>query len=50
MQIFTKPIFEEPTFFLEVMHRAGAEGFGVGNITALARSIEFQNRQSCDQT
>uniref|UniRef100_A0A6A7G3T8 4-hydroxyphenylpyruvate dioxygenase-like protein n=1 Tax=Hirondellea gigas TaxID=1518452 RepID=A0A6A7G3T8_9CRUS len=39
MQIFTEPIFERPTFFMEVVQRCGAAGFGVGNITALARSI-----------
>lgn len=39
MQVFTTPIFEEDTFFLEVIQRCGARGFGAGNITALAKSI-----------
>jgi len=39
MQVFTHPIFERDTFFLEIIHRKGAKGFGVGNVTALARSI-----------
>lgn len=39
MQIFTFPLFERDTFFLEVIQRKGARGFGVGNVTALARSI-----------
>lgn len=42
LQIFTKPLFAQETFFLELVHRAGAEGFGVGNITALARSIALE--------
>lgn len=39
MQVFTHPIFERDTFFLEVIQRRGATGFGVGNVTALARSV-----------
>uniref|UniRef100_A0A8C4WEL9 4-hydroxyphenylpyruvate dioxygenase n=1 Tax=Gopherus evgoodei TaxID=1825980 RepID=A0A8C4WEL9_9SAUR len=38
MQIFTKPIFPEETFFLELIERRGAAGFGEGNIRALWRS------------
>lgn len=40
LQIFTLPLFEQETFFLEVVQRQGARGFGAGNVTALARSIE----------
>jgi 4-hydroxyphenylpyruvate dioxygenase-like putative hemolysin len=39
MQVFTYPIFDKDTFFLEVIQRRGARGFGVGNVTALARSV-----------
>jgi len=41
IQIFTKPMFgsQEDTFFLEILERRGARGFGAGNITALAKSI-----------
>ena len=39
IQIFTKPMFKEDTFFLEILERRGARGFGAGNITALAKSI-----------
>jgi len=39
MQVFTHPIFDKDTFFLEVIQRRGARGFGVGNVTALARSV-----------
>ncbi|XP_070540735.1 4-hydroxyphenylpyruvate dioxygenase-like protein [Ptychodera flava] len=40
MQVFTQPIFEENTFFLEVIQRHGATGFGAGNISALWRSVQ----------
>jgi len=39
LQTFTKPLFEKETFFLEVIQRRGARGFGTGNILALAQSI-----------
>ncbi|KAM9336917.1 4-hydroxyphenylpyruvate dioxygenase-like protein [Symphorus nematophorus] len=40
LQVFTKPIFEEDTFFLELIERRGATGFGEGNIRALWRSVQ----------
>jgi 4-hydroxyphenylpyruvate dioxygenase-like putative hemolysin len=47
IQIFTKPLFYPPqnTFFLEILERRGARGFGSGNITALAQSIILQQQQ-----
>ena len=30
---------------MEVVQRQGARGFGAGNVTALARSIEEERRQ-----
>ena len=41
VQVFTKPVFgpKQDTFFLEVLERRGAKGFGAGNISALAQSI-----------
>ena len=45
MQIFSEPLFQEDTFFMEVLERQGARGFGQGNITALARSIIADQRQ-----
>ncbi|XP_037547418.1 4-hydroxyphenylpyruvate dioxygenase-like protein [Nematolebias whitei] len=39
LQVFTKPIFAEDTFFLELIERRGATGFGEGNIRALWRSV-----------
>ncbi|ESO86490.1 hypothetical protein LOTGIDRAFT_167006 [Lottia gigantea] len=40
MQKFTKPIFKEETFFLEIIQRHGATGFGFGNVMALCRAVE----------
>ena len=47
IQIFTRPLFYPPqnTFFLEILERRGARGFGSGNITALAKSIILQQQQ-----
>jgi 4-hydroxyphenylpyruvate dioxygenase-like putative hemolysin len=45
MQIFTNSIFEDDTFILEIIQRKGASGFGVGNITALTRSIIAFNKE-----
>ncbi|OXB68519.1 hypothetical protein ASZ78_000456 [Callipepla squamata] len=40
MQIFTHPIFSEETFFLELIERHGAPGFGEGNIRALWKAVQ----------
>ena len=41
LQIFTKPIEDRPTFFIEVIQRVnGATGFGKGNFMSLFESIE----------
>ena len=50
MQIFTKPIFDRDTFFLEIIQRCGATGFGAGNITALWRAVEYymQNNKASE--
>jgi 4-hydroxyphenylpyruvate dioxygenase len=41
MQIFTQPIFEQPTFFLEfIERRQQAKGFGQGNFKALFEAVE----------
>ena len=40
LQKFTKCIFDKNTFFLEIIQRVGARGFGSGNITALWRSVQ----------
>ncbi len=42
LQIFSRPIQDRPTVFLEVIQRHGARGFGVGNFKALFESIEIE--------
>jgi 4-hydroxyphenylpyruvate dioxygenase len=42
LQIFSRPIQDRPTMFLEVIQRRGARGFGVGNFKALFESIELE--------
>jgi 4-hydroxyphenylpyruvate dioxygenase len=42
LQIFSRPIQDRPTMFLEVIQRHGARGFGVGNFKALLESIEIE--------
>ncbi|MEB3225876.1 MAG: VOC family protein [Synechococcus sp.] len=45
-QIFTQPIFDEPTFFWEFIERKHqAQGFGEGNFQALFEAIEQAQRQ-----
>ncbi len=40
LQLFTKPIEDRPTVFLEVIQRKGGKSFGIGNFKALFESIE----------
>jgi 4-hydroxyphenylpyruvate dioxygenase len=40
LQIFTRPLADRPTLFLEVIERHGARGFGEGNFKALFKAIE----------
>ncbi len=41
LQLFTKPLFDRPTFFYEIIQRRkGASGFGQGNFLALFKAIE----------
>jgi 4-hydroxyphenylpyruvate dioxygenase len=43
LQIFTQPIFNEPTFFFEfIERRSQAAGFGEGNFRALFAAIESE--------
>jgi 4-hydroxyphenylpyruvate dioxygenase len=44
LQIFTKPIGDRPTMFLEVIERHGARGFGDGNFKALFEAIEREQQ------
>jgi 4-hydroxyphenylpyruvate dioxygenase len=46
MQIFTQPIFDEPTFFFEIIERRNrATGFGQGNFQALFEAVERAERR-----
>lgn len=40
MQIFTRPLQNRPTFFLEIIQRENSTGFGSGNIKALYKAVE----------
>ncbi len=40
LQIFTKPIQDRPTVFIEIIQRRGGRSFGKGNFKALFESIE----------
>ena len=41
MQLFSQPLFSpQESFFLELLERRGARGFGAGNIKALWRAVE----------
>ena len=40
LQIFTKPLEDRPTLFIEIIQRKGSKGFGQGNFQALFESIE----------
>ena len=45
LQIFTKPVQNRPTLFLEVIQREGCESFGKGNFKALFKSIEIEQQK-----
>jgi 4-hydroxyphenylpyruvate dioxygenase len=40
LQVFSRPIGDRPTFFLEIIERRGAQSFGAGNFKALFEAIE----------
>ncbi len=40
LQIFTQPLEDRPTLFLEIIQRKGCQGFGKGNFKALFEAIE----------
>jgi len=45
LQIFTKPLTDRPTFFMEIIQRRGGFSFGKGNLKALFQSIEEEQRK-----
>ncbi|KAM4827569.1 4-hydroxyphenylpyruvate dioxygenase isoform 2-T2 [Thomomys bottae] len=42
LQIFTKPMQDRPTLFLEVIQRHNHQGFGAGNFNALFKAFEAE--------
>ena len=40
LQLFTQPLEDRPTLFIEIIQRKGSRGFGQDNFQALFESIE----------
>ena len=40
LQIFTKPVLDRPTVFMEIIQRNNFDGFGAGNFKALFEAVE----------
>ena len=45
LQIFTKPLQDRPTVFIELIERHNHQGFGAGNFKALFQCIEIDQGQ-----
>ena len=45
LQLFTKPLQDRPTLFIEIIQRKGSRGFGQGNFQALFESIEKEQEK-----
>ncbi|KAI1745565.1 4-hydroxyphenylpyruvate dioxygenase [Xylaria scruposa] len=45
LQLFTKPVMDRPTVFVEIIERHDFEGFGAGNFKSLFESIEREQAQ-----
>ena len=45
LQLFTKPIEDRPTLFIEIIQRKGSRGFGQGNFKALFEAIEREQEK-----
>lgn len=45
LQIFTKPLSDRPTIFLEIIQRDNFNGFGAGNFKSLFEAIERQQAE-----
>jgi 4-hydroxyphenylpyruvate dioxygenase len=45
LQIFTRPIWDRPTVFFELIERHGSLGFGKGNFKALFEAIEREQER-----
>ncbi|GER91719.1 hypothetical protein KDW_58810 [Dictyobacter vulcani] len=42
LQIFSQPVQDRPTLFIEIIQRKNARGFGSGNIQALFHALELE--------
>ncbi len=45
LQVFTKPVQDRPTLFIEIIGRKGATGFGKGNFKALFEALELEQER-----
>jgi 4-hydroxyphenylpyruvate dioxygenase len=45
LQLFTKPLMDRPTVFLEIIQRNGFDGFGAGNFKSLFEAIEREQAE-----
>jgi 4-hydroxyphenylpyruvate dioxygenase len=45
LQIFSQPLQDRPTLFLEIIQRRGSRGFGKGNFKALFEAIEREQEK-----
>jgi 4-hydroxyphenylpyruvate dioxygenase len=45
LQIFSRPIQDRPTAFIEVIQRQGSRGFGKGNFKALFEALELEQEK-----
>jgi 4-hydroxyphenylpyruvate dioxygenase len=45
LQLFTKPLMDRPTVFLEIIQRNDFDGFGAGNFKSLFEAIEREQAE-----
>lgn len=45
LQIFSRPLQDRPTMFIEVIERHGSQGFGKGNFKALFEALELEQER-----
>ena len=44
LQLFTKPLMDRPTVFIEIIQRNNFDGFGAGNFKSLFEAIEMEQQ------
>ncbi|MCW1970606.1 MAG: 4-hydroxyphenylpyruvate dioxygenase [Anaerolineae bacterium] len=45
LQVFSRPLQDRPTLFVEIIQRHGSRGFGKGNFKALFEALELEQAQ-----